>query len=62
MKPRDIISAMEKGNFDKDKLALYRLFKSIDNDDYNTNGITFDVFMELLNRTFLSKDPESMKY
>ena len=62
VKPFDIVHAMEKGGYDKEKASLFRLFKSIDTPEYNEHGITFWTFMETLNWTYLGWDIESLKY
>lgn len=49
VKPRDIVIAMVKGGYDKEKASLFKLFKSIDSPEYNEHGITFRTFMDILN-------------
>lgn len=41
VKPHDIVIAMQKGNHDKEKKSLFRLFQSLDIPEFNEHGITF---------------------
>lgn len=62
VKPHDIVIAMEKGGHDREKKSLYRLFKSLDIPEFNELGLTFRTFMECLNKTYLGRDVENLRY
>jgi len=62
VKPHDIVVAMIKGGHDKEKKSLFRLFQSLDIDEFNEIGITFRTFMEYLNKNYLGRDMEHLRY
>lgn len=47
VKPCDMLKTFEKLGLDRDKPSIYKLIQSMSTTDNNTEGLTFEQFMQL---------------